>query len=280
MRVGVDIGATNTCLAAELNGLPSETESFSTQNNFYATMMELLRRLQGMEMRLASPITELGVAVAGRLNTAQTHIVSAGNLTDWPGKPLADTVGFWYPKAKRRIGNDARAWALYEALNNPQLFDRDFLLFAVGTGIGTARVIWVDGKPIAIPMEAQHNALPRFYPFPNPVRCGCGVHNCIERLGSGSGAQQRFRKAAVDIPPGSWGLVALAQAAGLVTMLNNHLVELVVYAGGVPARQPQLMGLVQTALDRLLSGGPAVTLVEAKGSKPEAGRAGLALLAA
>jgi predicted NBD/HSP70 family sugar kinase len=286
MILGVDLGATTTCAAAlESTGNPVkprvlEAHSFDTSRLFDPTMNVLEHTARRFQARYGT-IDQVGVAAAGRLNPARSELLIAGNLPQWCGKPMADRIASFTPDATRRVlGNDALAQALYEAYNNPDLRGVNFLLVSVGTGIGVAWVIWVGGKPIGIPTEGSHIELSAL-DYPNPEKCGCGQFNCMERLGSGDGAQQRFRKAAADIDLAEWEVVARDQARGIANLLQtNVLGTTVVYGGGVTEKQPHLRALVQKFLDEHAerTGGVQPTLVRATCSKLDAAMTGYALL--
>jgi predicted NBD/HSP70 family sugar kinase len=103
--------------------------------------------------------------------------------------------------------------------------------------------------------------------------------DCTERLASGSGAEQRFGvRSAKDLTEVQWDDVAYHQARGIASALTCHPVQTVVYGGGIPERQPHLMGRVQSHLNRVAIGAMTATLVASLGTKAGAGLSGLILL--
>ena len=286
MFIGIDVGATSTVLGGFEKNDPLDTgkrdiRTIPTSNHFPTDMKHIETELQ--RLRAVSPIEEIGIAAAGRVNNKREKLLYAGNLTGWVEKPLLSTIAKIAPDAKKIIvGNDAEAQALYEALNNPQLLGVDFIMWSVGTGIGTGRITWqeFEGKlaPICLPMEAQHAVYGSPSEYLNPEVCGCGLLNCTERLGGSDGAQQRFGKEPDDITAEEWDQVAKDQAVGLAGVLVNHLVDVVVFGGGVSLYQPQLQERVEHHLKEFAIKGIVPKFVPATCIKMEAAVSGLTLL--
>jgi predicted NBD/HSP70 family sugar kinase len=284
MKVGIDVGGTTMCVIAA-TGDPLNPErilgsrKLGTTGQFEDDMFSLSRCLRTLEFDFG-PITHLGMAVAGRLSADRKMVLGAGNLTDWIDKPMAARVRSMCPDdAICSFGNDAEAQALMEALTNPEVYGVDFLYVAIGTGIGMARIIWRGGKPYSLPMEGGHLPATGRIGVRNPELCGCKQFNCTERLASGSGAEQRFGvRSAKDLTEVQWDDVAYHQARGIASALTCHPVQTVVYGGGIPERQPHLMGRVQDHLNRVAIGAMSATLVASLGTKAGAGLSGLVLL--
>jgi fructokinase len=284
--VGLDVGASTLVMALferhnPLNPGQIDVTTIPTSNNFTTDMRAIGAVLSRFDDK--SPIEEIGVAVAGRLNSARQTLLYAGNLTGWVDKPVAAAFAGLAPAARLiKIGNDGEAQALYEALSNPYLYGKDFVMWSVGTGIGTGRVTWVRFGdrlvPVCLPMEGQHVGREGDIVSPNPEVCGCGQLNCTERLGGGDGAQQRFHKSAGQITPAEWELVARDQAEGLRIVLVNHLVDYIVVGGGVTERQPQLMSLVEAHLQKVAVKGVVPQFIPATCAKLDAAVTGLTLL--
>jgi predicted NBD/HSP70 family sugar kinase len=284
--VGADLGAT-TCSVGLFNKRDPTTADvldvveFNPANYFVDDMRALREVLLGWMRQYL--LEGMGVAIAGRLDSARERVLYAGNLTGWERKAIRAVIARMLPDGADLVcGNDAEAQALFEALANPALEGRDFLMWSVGSGIGTARVTWVKlggvWAPVCVPMEGQHIAHEDVV-FANPELCGCGQYNCTERLGSGNGAAERFGVAHAGLlTPEQWDLVAQDQARGMAWLLSSHLVDTVVFGGGVSERQPQLMGLVSEYLKVCAVKGVVPEFVPAGCTKLGAAVTGLTLL--
>jgi predicted NBD/HSP70 family sugar kinase len=285
MKYGIDAGASTLVIGASPTGNPLDPQfvdvvTIPTTNHFPTDAGNIAK-----VFTKHGPAEELGVAAAGRWNTARTHLLYAGNLTGWV-EPVCAGVGINEIAPNARVvmlGNDAEGQAQYEALNNPYLYEKDFIYWAVGTGIGTARVTWArlgDRRvPVCLPMEGQHIVHDGPVEYPNPVLCGCGQFNCTERLGSGAGIEQRFGVPPWEITEEQWQLVAANQAYGLARLLTAHLVDTVVFGGGMAEKDDNdLFGWVQSLLPKYAVKGVGPEIVPATCTKLGAAVAGLALL--
>src|SRR5207237_1185738 len=105
-----------------------------------------------------------GAAIAARLDRSRRIIKSAGSVPQWEGCDVFAALTAYLPAGTVLVThNDAAAQALAEAparmRRDPKLIGVPFIFVALGTGIGTAIVLWNGDVPVAYACEYQHNPL-------------------------------------------------------------------------------------------------------------------------
>src|ERR1700737_5315208 len=159
---------------------------------------------------------------------------------------LAVPVGF---------DTDVDAAALGEARWGAAQNLTDFLYLTIGTGIGGGAII--NGRVLhgLVHPEMGHIRVPHDL-AKDPYRGCCPYHgDCLEGLASGPAMQQRWGKAAQDLPPDhpAWELEAHYLAHGLANWVLTLSPKRIVLGGGV-LRQSLLFRMIRQELAGLLNG--------------------------
>jgi predicted NBD/HSP70 family sugar kinase len=282
IRIGADIGGTTMCVGAfpEEGGLtvsPLDVVTIAVTRDFNVDTTALIEAILQFVAKFG-PASGIGADVAGLLDPQRDMLLGAGNLPNYARKPLRETIAAGTGINRVSLGNDTEGHALYEALTNPGLKGRDCVMVEIGTGIGIARIAWINGVPYSFPTEGAHLKYYGPVRVPNPHKCGCGSLHCIERLSSGDGILQRF--GGYDLKDEEWRDIAHYQAVGIAGALAFNPVQTVVYGGGVAEKQPLLIRRFRSALELELIDGLSglVDVIPAKTTKHEGAVGGLALL--
>ncbi|MDQ1688060.1 MAG: hypothetical protein QOK42_1035 [Frankiaceae bacterium] len=162
-------------------------------------------------------------AVPGLLSG--THVVAASNL-GWFDVPVAEALGLDEPV--HLLCNDAEAAALGEQVLRGG--EPDLVYVGVGTGVGGAVV---RGGAVTGNLFGHSGSF-------GARRCPCGSTGCLETVAAGW---------ALGDPASTSELERAAQAiAAAVEAEPLATPQLVVLAGGIPRRHPNLLAMVAAAL--------------------------------
>lgn len=253
MRIACDIGATNGRVGIfdddSIEPLATETFQISEDKNFredYKSLIETIERLESVHGR----VTEIAVAVAGKLNRERTELLTAGGLSHWVGTPLKIMLEDVFPEARTVLGNDAEAAAMADAIYG--LGKTDFPgrpIYGVIGGSGTGgSVVMYDkhGDPIVIPTELGHMCVD---PSPDAPLCGCGERGHLEAYTGGNNMPARFGHKAEDLTGLEWVDVLKWWLIGLQNALLLHPVDAIIFSGGLACKQPWLLATLQALLN-------------------------------
>jgi glucokinase len=181
LAVGVDIGGTKVAagvvdssgrvLARLRRGTPSMSPEAVED-----TIAEVVD-----ELRTDREIVAVGIAPAGFVNETQTEVVFAPHLA-WRHEPLKEAV-LNRTGLPVSIDNDANCAAWAEWRFGAARGESDFVLVALGTGIGGG--IFIDGRlyrgRYGMAGEFGHMQV-----APDGRRCECGQYGCWEQYASGN----------------------------------------------------------------------------------------------
>jgi kanosamine 6-kinase len=186
-------------------------------------------RYDGLAVPAGLPLL---IAVPGIIEDGR--VVVASNLGWYDVDPAAQ-LGL--PTSAAVVGNDAQTAALGESVLRGGV---DLVFLGLGTGVGGAVV--VDG-------EATCNLFAHHPGFSDRT-CTCGRTGCLETVAAGWALPDPL--AAADLP-------AMARALAVAVEAEPSAVpELVVLAGGLTARHPDLVALLAAELpDRAVEGSAA-----------------------
>jgi glucokinase len=231
----------------------------------------------------------VGLAVPGLVHETDGTVRQAVNL-GWHDVPIGALAGeaVGLPVV---VMHDVRSGALAEGLFGAARGARDYLVVALGTGIGAAVVL--DGRPYSgahgMGGELGHVAVE-----PRGPLCGCGRPGCLEALASAGYVSRRY-EAMAGAPATAEEVAALAAdgdpTAGevwrgaldaLAMSITNYATlldpELVVIGGGMASAGPSLFDPLRARLAALARfADPPPVVAAALG--PEAGRQGAAIAA-
>lgn len=258
------------------------------------------------EVAAGAPIGAVGLAAAGFVDAAGSHVMFAPHLP-WHGEPVRELLAarLAVPVA---LDNDANCAALAEWMYGAARGSASTLVVTLGTGIGGALVL--DGR-VLHGANGMAGEFGHMQVVPDGEPCPCGGAGCWEQYSSGN-ALVRFARERVGRQPtllesacgGDPALLTgpvvtaaaeegdlLAREAfqwvgdwlgvGLANLVAAFDPELVVVGGGVSAAGDRLLEPARAALARSLVGGAdrVVPPVVAARLGPAAGLVGAAVLA-
>lgn len=189
-------------------------------------LIGLIRVQMAQAARQRRPLLGVGVAVPGAVEPETGRLRMSVRL-GWNGMPLA---------AKLRaalhvpvfVDNDISAVTVAERLYGPSADCADFLVVAIGQGIGLGLVL--DGAPYrgAAGAAGEFGHLPI---LPDGPECACGNRGCLETQASTEALARRAREAAL-IPPEA----AIADLGALAAAGNAQARALFAEAGEMLGR--------------------------------------------
>lgn len=189
--VGIDIGGTNTDMGiVDQQGNCVATSRFSTSDHadeiaFVDTLIENIRAM--LEQTGIQEITGIGVGVPNG-NYYTGCIDNAVNL-NFKGKICFRDLIQERMDAKVVVSNDANAAAYGEMIYGAARGMKDFIMFTLGTGVGSGIVI--DGK-LVHGADAYAGELGHVIQYPNGRLCGCGRKGCLEQYTSARGIKKTY----------------------------------------------------------------------------------------
>jgi len=245
MYIGIDVGGTTIKVAAftELENPRELTRLEAPISTSFEDDMDQVKNLCEVLWEELDRIEGVGLAVAGKIDEDRTTVTGAGNLTHWIGQPVDEIL-------RRRIaihcpvvlGNDAEAAALAEALYGHG-GEQDFWFVIWGTGVGGCLVRYVDGKPIPLPGEPGHQCVDI-----QAYQCGCGQYGCLEVFCGGGAIARRYGKPAEQLSTMDWASITARMAEGVRNLVTIQPVELVIFGGGIAAKQQHLLSDIENQL--------------------------------
>ena len=192
--VGIDIGGTSAKIG--LFSQDGTMEGFAKVPTAESRGDELPARfVSGLEGLLAAndvaieDVAGVGIDVPG-------PVAADGNVTMLPNLEL-DVVGLVdmlkaaFPQARVAVCNDVNAAALGELWQGSAKDAKDFVLVALGTGVGAGVV--VDGKLVAGAFGAGGEMGHLIVNRSETEMCGCGKRGCLEQYASASGVVRVYR---------------------------------------------------------------------------------------
>lgn len=206
LTIGVDIGGTNFRAAIvdssgtilDTEQLPTPSSAIALEDALELAIGELLGRHRAHHGEEAATIAAVGLAVAAFIDETRTTVRFAPHLP-WRDQEIV-------ARLSKRLGlpvyleHDANSAAIGEHLRGAARGADNWVLFALGTGIGGAAMI--NGEIY----RGAYGTAPEFGHItvvPNGRACPCGKRGCLERYCSGSAltltaqdlmATKRYRK--------------------------------------------------------------------------------------
>ncbi len=194
--IGIDIGGTNTVFGiVDARGLVVASDSVKTLK--YADFDDYITSLKdGIERLLRANEAEdkiQGIGIgAPNANYYTGEIINPPNLPWGPVIPLAEKVSEAFNGIPVAVTNDANAAALGEMTYGAARGMRDFIMIALGTGVGSGIV--VNGQVVyghdGFAGELGHMIVKRN----NGRICGCGRTGCLEAYCSATGVARTARE--------------------------------------------------------------------------------------
>lgn len=194
--IGIDIGGTNTVFGiVDARGHVVASDSVKTLK--YADFDDYITSLKdGIERLLRANEAEdkiQGIGIgAPNANYYTGEIINPPNLPWGPVIPLAEKVSEAFNGIPVAVTNDANAAALGEMTYGAARGMRDFIMIALGTGVGSGIV--VNGQVVyghdGFAGELGHMIVKRN----NGRICGCGRTGCLEAYCSATGVARTARE--------------------------------------------------------------------------------------
>lgn len=183
LTIGVDIGGTNFRASVvdragnilDTEQLPTPSSAVALEDALELAIGELRSRQSGVD------IVAVGLAVAAFIDENRTTVRFAPHLP-WRQQEIVSRLS-------KRLGlpvyleHDANSAAVGEHLNGAAQGAKNWVLFALGTGIGGA--VMIDGEIY----RGSFGTAPEFGHLtvvPKGRACPCGKRGCLERYCSGS----------------------------------------------------------------------------------------------
>jgi fructokinase len=246
MRLGVDIGGTKIAFAVlDAAGRERLRHRIPTPRGAYPAALEALAEaIRRAQSEAGQPCT-IGIGMPGLVEPGSGVVYNAYN-TPFNEKPLKPDLEARLGK-EVRFANDARCFALSEALDGAAREARVVFGATLGTGVGGGIVVGkslVSGRHL-IAGEWGHTPLPWMRPdeHPGPL-CNCGRRGCIEQFCSGP-AKNRDRDAMGEERAMALYADRLARAFSLV--INFLDPDVIVVGGGMSKHEE-----IYTAVPELL----------------------------
>lgn len=232
MRLGVDIGGTKIALAAlDAGGRELFRHRVPTPRGAYPPALETLAdAIRRAEAQAGEPCS-VGIGMPG-LVAPDTGVVANAYNTPYNDHPLKRDLEKIL-KREIRFANDARCFALSEAVDGAGKDARVVFGATLGTGVGGGIVVKraiIRGRQL-IAGEWGHIPLPWMTPeeYPGPL-CNCGRRGCIEQFCSGP-AKNRDRDTMGEARAMEVFTDRLARAFSLV--INFLDPDVIVVGGGM-----------------------------------------------
>ena len=239
----VDIGGTSTKAGIlDTGGVLNFVNSIRTKpdvESYFNGLLELIRKVRGNGRNL----TQLGVAVAGFLDSERDHLLYNSNLAWLEGFPLRRRLIEHFPDLTVELEIDSNAATMAEYQFGSGGESQRFLCLTAGTGLGVGMA--VDGVPLRFAYgcmgDVGHTIVLRDGPL-----CTCGGRGCAEVMISAplvaERAQASSLREAIDAANdgNARAIAALTQAGewlglAIASMANTFFPDHIAIAGGLSA---------------------------------------------
>ena len=246
MRLGVDIGGTKIALVVlDAGGKELCRHRIPTPHGDYARARQALADVILETEKRVGQRCSVGVGMPGRV-ARDTGVVANAYNTPYNGHPLKPDLEALL-KREVRFANDARCFALSEAVDGAARDARVVFGAILGTGVGGGIVVErrvLEGRH-QIAGEWGHTPLPWMSAAEHPgPECNCGRRGCIEQFCSGP-AKNRDRDALGEERAMALFTDRLARAFSLVI---NFLDPDVIVVGGGMSKHDEIYSAVPPLL--------------------------------
>jgi len=247
----VDIGGTGTKAGlVTQNGQVSYTDSIPTKPGPELYFNRLVQLITSTLNCAYSPITQLGVAIAGFVDETRGHLAYNSNLPWLENFPLRERLKQRFPGLAIELEIDSNASTMAEYRFGSGKGAARFLCLTCGTGLGVGMTI--EGVPLRFAYgcmgDIGHTILMR-----NGPACSCGGRGCAEALLSsntlalnyktmiGTDSEITLRDVIEAAKAGEPMAVSILESAGewlgmaVASMANTFFPDHIAIAGGLSA---------------------------------------------
>ncbi len=218
MYIGIDIGGTNIRVASsESSKSPKLVEKRVLPNSqdYAVNETAIIRAIQD----LSRQIEGIGIGMMGRLNAQKTGISASRSAPQWIDQPIGTKLADTF-RCQVAVNGDQYCGALSEALVGGQ--KNDFFYITCGTGIGAARVAYLqDGPAVQKISDAEHAAY-----------CQQWQQDC-----GGKWVAKTFGKPMADFSETEWAMVMKDFYDHLLKFIIGLEPPRLVLGGGVAVKQ-------------------------------------------
>lgn len=185
--IGVDVGATKIASALvtrEGKIAASRQTETRVRDGAPAVMERIAKEIQALAQLAPGTLSGVGIGVPGLVNPLEGIVINAVNM-DWRNVALRQEIcAHLNLEIPIYVENDLRGAARGEYLFGAAQGVNDFVLLAIGSGLGSAAM--VNGQVIH---GANYFAseLGHFVIDPKGRTCTCGLRGCAETVLSGRG---------------------------------------------------------------------------------------------
>jgi glucokinase len=155
-----------------------------------------IRQIEDMigELIDGEKIKNVGIGLPGILDREKGKIINMPNIPEVKNLNLADMIYKKF-KVKARIENDAKCHAIGEFFHGLGKGKKDFLVLAMGTGLGGG--IFIDGKLYL--GRGNAGELGHINIEPEGRECSCGNRGCLEEYASGKAIKKYAKEMKLGI---------------------------------------------------------------------------------
>ena len=213
--LGFDIGGTSVKYArvfedgaCEEMGRAPVLEEHKTQEGMLALLLQIVA--SEVAAKGDAGFAGIGIGVAGVIDQPEGLMRQSPNFPLWQDFPIKEELQKALPGKSIAIENDVNAIALGEHWTGAAAGEKNFILMAIGTGLGGAvflnGALWTGMHGMA--GEIGHTNV---VPF-NGRPCNCGAEGCLEAYVSQVGLKhtiekhqnEEFRHVFRRLPPSQW----------------------------------------------------------------------------
>lgn len=239
----VDIGGTSTKAGIlDTGGVLHFVNSIPTKpdaESYFGNLLQLIQRTRSNRQGL----TQLGVAVAGFLDSERDHLLYNSNLAWLEYFPLRRRLVEHFPELAVELEVDSNAATMAEYQFGSGVDSKRFLCLTAGTGLGVGMAI--DGVPLRFAYgcmgDIGHTIVLRDGPL-----CTCGGRGCAEAMISAPAVAERAQASSLReaIHAANEGnakaTTALVQAGewlglAIASIANTFFPDHIAIAGGLSA---------------------------------------------
>ncbi len=254
LLAGVELGGTKCLAVLGRAGELLDRRRFETQGPA-DTLNRLVEQLADWHER--HTVEAIGIAAFGPIavDPAREDLGTIG-VTPKPGWSGVDVVApFRRLRLPIAVDTDVNGAALAETLWGAGQGLSDLAYVTVGTGIGAGLI--VQGKPVHGRWHPEAGHL-RLHRLPGDDFPGlCPFHrDCVEGLVAGPAVEARTGRRGEDLPADHpvWTLVGTQLGALAATLRLTVSPQRVLFGGGIPIGQPQLLPIIRSAAAEQLAG--------------------------
>ncbi len=252
LTIGIDIGGTRVKAAAmdgSGNLFEKRMERSSAGQDYPKLLDQLVSIVTNIKENLTSPVTSVGLAVAGLMDKKLEVIIEAPNCPDMKNRCLARDVG---QKVRLPIvmDNDANLMAIGEGASGAAQGCHHFIAITLGTGVGGAVI---SNSQLIRGVDGGGGELGHIPISIDGPKCGCGAVGCLEAYIGHTGIRRfieehtpKFKKTGLQEVNklanegdtegrGVFEYIGTRLAIGMAGLVNTFNPELLVVGGGVAA---------------------------------------------